>query len=106
MLNHRHSIEHKQASATFHQWADSQHMYGLNFASLKDAEVRSTSSRLFDETRRREEVELHNQLSRVCAGVFANIRRRVEYAREATRSTRERFDLSFFLSVFVRLKSV
>ena len=29
-----------QASATFHQWADSQHMYGLNFASLKDAEVR------------------------------------------------------------------
>jgi hypothetical protein len=28
-----------QASNTFHQWADSSHMYGLNFATLKDAEV-------------------------------------------------------------------
>jgi hypothetical protein len=33
-----------QVSATFHRWLDSQHMYGLYFASLKDAEVRRVSS--------------------------------------------------------------
>lgn len=33
------NTNYTQASATFHQWADSAHMYGLNFASAKDAEA-------------------------------------------------------------------